>query len=109
MQLCSLLGQPCFVVRTKRDIHIRNWADDRDCDASEAREAFLQEVREDVRRFKARAATTGFIPNFDDFIVSAVGVRSIVKGRPPPQDPVLAYVDEEAFLKALGILEEQSA
>lgn len=86
-------------------MHIRNYQEERGCSSDEARVLFLNEVREDVRRFIARveAAEAGFMPQFEDFVVSAPGIRRAVQGQPSPADAVTAYVDEARFLQALGL------
>jgi hypothetical protein len=69
----------------------------------EARVAYLQDVREDVRRFTGQAATNNFMPVFEDYNICADGLRDVIRLQPSPADPIRKYVDEVRFLKALGL------
>jgi hypothetical protein len=67
---------------------------DRECTSGEARVAYLQDLHEDVRRFTDQAASNAFMPNFEDYIICADGVRDVARGQPSPDDPIQEYVDE---------------
>lgn len=100
------MQQRWLAVRTKCDMHIRNYEMERDWDHPDSpRAAFLTEVEDDVRRFtrQADAGETGFTTQFRDFVVSAPGIRRAIRGQPSPTGAADAFVDEIQFLQALGL------
>lgn len=100
LQVCEHFKQPCIVVRTKSDMHIYNYQQEREWDWAQAREEFLSEVRQDVTRFReqAEASQAKFVPDFDDFVVSTSGIRGFVRKERSPNE-----VDEARFFEALGL------
>jgi hypothetical protein len=99
------MRQPWLAVRTKCDMHIRNYEIERDWDAETAKAAFLTEVEDDVSRFtqQAEASEIGFAAQFRDFVVSAPGIRRVIRGQPSGSDATNAFIDEVGFLQALGL------
>ncbi|EXM12782.1 hypothetical protein FOTG_18738 [Fusarium oxysporum f. sp. vasinfectum 25433] len=55
LQVCHLMRQSWLAVRTKCDMHIRNYEIERDWDAETAKAAFLTDVEDDVSRFTQQA------------------------------------------------------
>ncbi|KAG7403509.1 Interferon-inducible GTPase 1 [Fusarium oxysporum f. sp. raphani] len=105
LQVCHLMGQRWLAVRTKCDMHIRNYQIERDWDAETAKAAFLTEVEDDVSHFtqQAEASEIGFAAQFRDFVVSAPGIRRVIRGQPSGSDATNAFIDEVGFLQALGL------
>ncbi|RYP44876.1 hypothetical protein DL768_008711 [Monosporascus sp. mg162] len=105
LQVCRLLEQPVVVARTKCDMHIRNYMNERGWTSDRSRIAFLNETRQDVRKFVSESTLTGagVDPRFEDLVISASNVRRLVKGERSPVDAAEALVDESKFLCALGI------
>lgn len=100
------MEQRWLAVRTKCDMHIRNYEIERGWNPDSARAAFLTEVGNDVHRFtqQADAGETGFTAQFRDFVVSAPGIRCAIRGQPSPTGAADAFVDEIQFLQTLGLL-----
>ena len=95
------------MVRTKRDIHIRNCQQDLGCEKiGEAREAYIQQVQADMHRWRANPSVCGLISEFEDYIISSEGIRWAIQGLPSREDPVEAYVDEVRFLRALALFNQ---
>ncbi|PNP59122.1 hypothetical protein THARTR1_01370 [Trichoderma harzianum] len=101
LQVCKHFEQPCIVVRTKSDMHIYNYIQERRTPRRtpwQAREDFLSDVRQDVARFReqAEASQARFVPDFDDFVVSTAGVEAFVQGESSSD-----MVDEARFFEEL--------
>ncbi|KAL6697178.1 hypothetical protein J3F84DRAFT_346942 [Trichoderma pleuroticola] len=101
LQVCKHFEQPCIVVRTKSDMHIYNYIQERRTPRRtprQAREDFLSDVRQDVARFReqAEASQARFVPQFDDLVVSTAGVEAFVQGQSS-----VDMVDEARFFEEL--------
>ncbi|KAF5978830.1 hypothetical protein FCOIX_5632 [Fusarium coicis] len=105
LQVCHLMKKPWLAVRTKCDMHIRNYEIERDWDTETAKGAFLAEVQDDVSKFtqQAEASETDFATEFRDFVVSAPGIRRVIRGRTSGPNAANAFIDEVEFLRALGL------
>ncbi|KAF3057636.1 Interferon-inducible GTPase 1 [Trichoderma lentiforme] len=101
LQVCEHFKQHCIVVRTKSDMHIFNYMQERRTPRrtpQQAREDFLSDVRQDVARFReqAEASQARFVPEFDDLVVSTAGVEAFVQGESSDD-----MVDEARFFREL--------
>ncbi|OPB45545.1 hypothetical protein A0O28_0077550 [Trichoderma guizhouense] len=98
LQVCEYFKQPCIVVRTKSDMHINNYQEEKEWDWAQARDLFLSEVRQDIACFRerAKASQARFVPDFIDFVVSRSGIRGFVQNKRSPKE-----VDEARFFEEL--------
>ncbi|KAK7013073.1 P-loop containing nucleoside triphosphate hydrolase protein [Favolaschia claudopus] len=103
---------PCYIVRSKADIHIRNImhdsgyeSDDEEYDfgdleklEEQARDFFITKTRENVQQSLRDAG----LPEQRIYIVSKSEMLSVIKGNVPPVNSKKAkkFIDEEEFLSA---------
>ncbi|RYP17196.1 hypothetical protein DL765_004652 [Monosporascus sp. GIB2] len=105
LQVCRLLKQPVVVAQTKCDMHLLNYMKERRWTSDQSQIMFLNETRQDVRKFVSTSTLTeaGVDPRVEDLVISAFNVRRLVKGERSPFDAAEAFVDESNCLRALGI------
>ncbi|KAL8357759.1 hypothetical protein RB601_009281 [Gaeumannomyces tritici] len=107
LAVCHFRGQPYVVIRSQADTHIRNKAEDRGMPVSEALQRYINEVHQEKQN-----ATVKDIENvgpelsssLDDFIVSKMGIFQLVTGSAPPSDECAQVIEEESFLRRLGLI-----
>lgn len=94
-----------IVARTKADVHIRNCKRNKCHDSVEnAREDYLRQVRDDTKNVTAMTNETEKLRlEFTDFVISEMGVLQIVNGDRPSNDPHEHVIDEERFVRQLGL------
>jgi hypothetical protein len=85
---------------------MQNLIQERGCTSTAARDIFLDEVEEDISRFKDLAADWVTESDIVDYVISANSVRSAVRGQLSSDDPIRAYINEIGLLRALGLLED---
>ncbi len=105
MQLYVYMKKEYVVARTKADQHIRNCKrNKRHTSVSDAREDFLRQVWEDTNQVTAKTSEMGTLHiKFTDFVISEMGVLQMVNGEPTSEDPYEGIIDEERFLRQLGL------
>ncbi|KAM6487561.1 P-loop containing nucleoside triphosphate hydrolase protein [Trichoderma sp. SZMC 28011] len=105
LKMCILSNQKCLAVRTKSDSYIRNYEYDKECNnLEEARQIFLNEVREDVERCQEQIAASWPEREVEvrDYVVSSRSMRSFMRQNTSPKDPATAYIDELDFAFVLS-------
>ncbi|KAI8962042.1 interferon-inducible GTPase-domain-containing protein [Daldinia sp. FL1419] len=106
LKLCQYRKQPWVSVRSKADLHIWNYKRRRGMRPTEARQCYIDAVRADMDMYNERSKNSAeeFKISVKDYLVSDVGILQLVTGCEPSDDPAEQVIDEEVFLKELGLV-----